>query len=431
MCPAARSSNLPRPNWQMSSCPHCDSISSDASGDAGTCGGFPCLYRQFTGGTAPQEARHLRPLPWDGPQEVQRVLVLRPGQLGDLLLAVPGLRALRAGFPKAEISLVVQPWATGLFGRFRYVDRVLPLPIPLADWGGADVESHSFVAEARCHRYDLVLQLQADGGAAARLALALGGRVTAGFCPDEAIARDFHIPLSMVRDEPEVLRVLRLLDAIGVRPAGVQAEFPLLPEDRDELDAIPGLRRALQRRPVVAIHPGARAPARRWPLRRFVELAHRLHDRWGDTLIVVGGPEELDLAAELQRHSGIPVLNLAGRLSLGGLAALLGEVDLFVGNDSGPSQLAAVVAPRSVRIFGPANRGRWAPLDQSRHRVVYRQVDCSPCGHWECPIDHRCLEWVTVEQVAEQIDSLLSIPKQPASTWSDIHGYSHGAGRPC
>jgi ADP-heptose:LPS heptosyltransferase len=132
-----------------------------------------------------------------------------------------------------------------------------------------------------------------------------------------------------------------------------------------------------------------------------------LHQKWEATLVMVGGEEEVSLVEEIQERSRVPALNLAGRLSLGGLAALLSRVDLFVGNDSGPAQMAAAVAPRSVRIFGPANRQRWAPLDRLHHRTVYHPVECSPCGHWECPIDHRCLRWIGVEEVLAEVESLM------------------------
>lgn len=388
-------------------CP-CGESATDNPADAGTCGAFPCLYRHFCGDLPPDDARHLRPLPWSDPREVGRIAVVRPGQLGDLLLALPGLRALRCGFPAAEITLIAQPWAVDLFGRFDWIDRILPLT---GRPGDGDPEAGStptaFLAEARSHDYDLVLQLQADVPAFARLALALGGRATAGFCADQEVGANFHLLLSMSPREPELLRVLRLVHVLGIPSAGAQLEFPLLPEDEEELERIPGLEELLRHRPLIALHAGARAPARRWPLASFGELAALLRERYGAALLMVGGPEEAPLGDQLGERLGEHALKLAGKLSLGGLAALLARVDLFVGNDSGPAQLAAATAPRSLRIFGPANRQRWAPLDRARHRIVYRQVECSPCDHFECPIDHRCLEWITVEEVMAELGPLL------------------------
>ena len=399
----------------MSRCPYCTASADPLVGNAGTCGSFACLYRHFRGTSPPTAVATHTPPPWTDPNAVRRIAVFRPGQLGDLLLAVPGLRALRAAFPAAEIALVAGSWTLDFPSRFGYIDRVLPLDDPPApnDDARLDGANTPFLAEARASDYDLVLQLHGDTPSAARLALAMGGRATVGFCRDEQIGGRFHLLLPWLPDEPEILRVLRLADALGATPDGVQLEFPPLPTDWEELEAISGLSAALPRRPLVVMHPGARAPARRWPLEGFAKVARHLQQERGATLVMVGGSEERWLVEEVIQGLAAPALNLTGKLSLGALAALLRRADLFVGNDSGPAQLASAVAPRGLRIFGPANRRRWAPLDRCRHRIVYHPVDCSPCDHWECPIDHRCLRRVSVEEVLAQVDTLLEEASPP------------------
>ena len=425
-------------------CPYCGGAAIDGLGASGTCGAFVCLYRRFCGSAPPATAgglgsrprrdagraaeraaadeeasvvpgvgsrssRVLRSRPWADPTRVRRIAVVRPGQLGDLLLAMPGMRALKRRFPQAEITLLARPWALGLAERFPYMDRVVAVREPReseAQFEGSEAGDHPSL-EVGGSRYDLVLQIQGDAPHSARFALALGGRATVGFCRDEGVGRRFDLLLPMVETEPEVLRVLRLVHALGGEPDGVHLEFPLLPRDLAELEGMRAAEEPLRRHPLVAIHPGARAPARRWPLDRFAEVVRVLHCRWQAAVVLVGGGDEAPLAEDVRSRSGVPAVNLAGRLSLGGLAALLSAVDLFVGNDSGPAQLAAAVAPRSVRIFGPANLRRWAPLDRSSHRIAYRRVGCSPCDHWECPIDHRCLRWVGVEEVLAEVDSLM------------------------
>ena len=391
----------------MSTCLLCGGKATGRPDDAGTCGAFSCLHRRFCGDDAPSPVTN-RALPWNNPSEVRRIAVVRPGQLGDLLLALPGLRALRRGFPAAEITLIGQPWAQGFANRFPWIDRLLILRTRPGD---ADPEARealaAFVEEARAYRYDLVIQLQGNGQAYAGLALDMKGRATVGFCADREREADFHLLLSMSPNEPEILRVMRLAQALGARAAGIRVDVPILPEDERELQRVQGLAQLLHLRPAIAMHPGARPPARRWPLDSFWKLATLLHRRYGAVLLLVGGPEETSLGEDLGRRLAGPWMNLAGKLSLGGLAALLARVDLFVGNDSGPAQMASATAPRSLRIFGPANRHRWAPMDQTRHRIIYRQVECSPCDHFECPIDHRCLEWVTVEEVMAGAEALL------------------------
>ena len=116
-------------------------------------------------------------------------------------------------------------------------------------------------------------------------------------------------------------------------------------------------------------------------------------------MAMLGGPDEEPLAGQVQATLGGRAINLARKTSLGALAAAIERLDLLVANDSGPAHLASALRVPSVLVFGPANLKRWAPLDQARHRVVHRGVECSPCTHWECPIDHRCLAWIGADEV--------------------------------
>ena len=101
-------------------------------------------------------------------------------------------------------------------------------------------------------------------------------------------------------------------------------------------------------------------------------------------------------------------VNLAGKTSLGGLAAIIDSLDLFISNDTGPAHIANALGTPSITIFGPADYRRWAPLNQSLHRIVRHPVACSPCGFWDCPIDHRCLRKVSPESVLKAAGDLLA-----------------------
>jgi ADP-heptose:LPS heptosyltransferase len=193
---------------------------------------------------------------------------------------------------------------------------------------------------------------------------------------------------------------------LGLPGDDTRLEFPLLPED------YAGLRMALpvsweSRRPLVGLHPGARSAARRWPVEYFAEVGDVLARRHGATIVVTAGPAEGDLAnAVISRMTG-PAINLAERTTIGGLAALLQSIDLFISNDTGPAHLAVALDRPSITIFGPADRRRWAPLDQGRHRVAFHDVPCSPCPHLDCPIDHRCLRGLAPGRVLDLADDVL------------------------
>jgi ADP-heptose:LPS heptosyltransferase len=136
-------------------------------------------------------------------------------------------------------------------------------------------------------------------------------------------------------------------------------------------------------------------------------VADRLAREWNARIVLTGGADEQETVRAVLTCMNMPALNLAGRTSLGGLAALINKFTLFISNDTGPAHMACAVDSASITLFGPAEYQRWAPLDHSLHRAVRRSVACSPCGYWECPIDHRCLRWLTPNMVLSAAERLI------------------------
>lgn len=385
---------------------------------------------------------------------IRRIAILRALQLGDLLLAVPALRAIRARFPRAEITLIGLPWAEDFAHRFdRYVDRFVAFPgYPgIAEAPFAASCTARFLAEQHAYGYDLAIQMHGDGTASNGFCLALGARMTAGYYDGmSGLGGD---GLTFAAPYPagahEIARNLGLARLLGAKPRCAELEFPLRPADIAEaarllrpLDGWP--------RPWIGLHAGARAPSRRWPAERFAAAAAELAVRAGATIILTGGPDEVetarsvasqlgtvsslaleagaDLTATASQRAGRPstyvpslsssvssvssvvnlsALNLAGHTSLGGLAAVIRQLDLYIANDTGPSHLAEAVGTPSITLFGPADPRRWAPLDAERHPILRAQVACSPCGFVTCPIDHACLWRISAAQVVALAERLL------------------------
>jgi ADP-heptose:LPS heptosyltransferase len=340
---------------------------------------------------------------------VRRLAIVRALHLGDLLVAVPALRAIRRAFPAAEITLIGLAWSKEFVRRFhRYLDRWREFPgYP----GMLEVEvnpdrTRAFLAEERAYRYDLVLQLHGNGSISNQFALALGGRRTVGYyptTPPDGLTLGAPYPDQI----PEIERHLGIVRLLGLPADDRRLEYPVDDADEAALQAVapPELER---RRPLIGLHPGARPSARRWPTENFAEVGDQLSERYGAQLVVTAGPGEGPIAERVIATMRSKPINLAERTSLGGLAALIRRCDLLISNDTGPAHLAVALDRPSITIFGPADRRRWAPLDQARHAIAYHDVDCSPCPHWDCPIDHRCLRGVTPAQVLTLADRLLS-----------------------
>lgn len=339
----------------------------------------------------------------------QRIAIFRALQLGDLMQAVPAFRAIRAGFPDAEITLIGLPWARSFVRRFhRYIDRF----VAFVGFPGITEVAYNpactahFIREQQAFQYDLAIQMHGSGPASNRFTLALQSKVTAGYYVGKR-PRGLTINAPYPHDQHEIYRNLGLARLLGCPDCHPRLEFPLGNQDFAEAK---GLLRRLSRanRPWIGLHAGARSPARRWPAEYFALLANILTQNVKAQVILTGSSDDQPIVQAVIEHMETQPLNLVGTTSLGGLAALISELDLFISNDTGPSHLATAVDTPSISIFGPADYRRWAPLDQTRHPIVRHAVECSPCGYWQCPIDHPCLRLISPAMVFQVAESLLS-----------------------
>ena len=175
----------------------------------------------------------------------------------------------------------------------------------------------------------------------------------------------------------EIRRLLGLMEFLGTPARGEHLEFPLGDDDEAALDAIPEAS-DLVPGGYVCIHPGASVAERRWPAERFAAVGRALADR-GMQIVLTGTTAEAELARDLARHLACRSVDLMGRTELGALAVLLRRASLLVSNDTGVSHVAAALRVPSVVISTGDNPARWAPIDDSLHRVLCRDAGVDPC----------------------------------------------------
>ena len=310
-----------------------------------------------------------------------RLAVMRALQLGDVLCAIPALRALRAALPEAHVTLVGLPWAEGLVDRFPgYLDAFVRFPgYPGLPEQPPRLEAlPAFLAGMQGRRLDLAVQLHGSGGVTNPLVACFGARRLAGFfepgryCPDPAGFLPYPAAGSEVR------RLLALVRFLGAPDRGEALEFPVRAADRAALAALPGTA-GLAAAPYACLHAGARAAARRWPPDRFAAVGSALAAR-GLRVVLTGSAEEAPVTAAVAARTVPAPLDLAGRTTLGSLAALLAGARLVVSNDTGVAHLATAVGTPSVVLFAPEQVERWAPLDRRRHRVVTPLAEATPAA---------------------------------------------------
>ncbi len=335
----------------------------------------------------------------------EKIAIFRALYLGDMLLAVPALRAIREHFPHAEITLIGLPWAAWFCQRYsKYLDRFVAFPgYPgLQEAEGHPERIQAFIAEQRNYHYDLVVQMHGSGQVSNLFACELGGETTVGYFPGEQ--REASAGLSLrapyPEDQHEIYRNLGLASMLGCTRLDPGLEFPLQESDFAEIKQVLAPF-ACTDGPWIGLHVGAKHPSRRWPPAYFAQLADALAHDSHTQVVFTGGTYERSTVQSIIRDVRGRAINLAGRTSLGGLAALLSRLDLFISNDTGPAHLAYAVDTPSITLFGPTDYRRWQPLDRHRHLIVRTPVACSPCAYQTCPIDHRCMARIHPSSVRE------------------------------
>ncbi|NAS24825.1 glycosyltransferase family 9 protein [Herbidospora sp. NEAU-GS84] len=329
-------------------------------------------------------------------ESVERIAVLRATALGDLLLILPAVEALRRAYPAARITLLGKEWQVPfLRGRPGPVDDVVPVP---------PMEESLDPPPELVGRFDLALQMNGDGHHANAFVNGLGARVTAGLRGDDAQPLDRWVPY--VPYQHETLRFLEVAGLVGASSDDVEPRMRVTRDDYAELRSVLGqLPRGL-----IAVHPGGRDARRRWPAACFAEAAARL----GRPVAVTGGDHERDLVEKVAAliPRSIPVV---GALSAGGLAALYTACDVVIANDSGPRRLAAATGTPTVGVYWCGDLINAGPLTRSHHRpLISWTTQCPTCGGAGLREPGGCdhpVSWLTdvgADAVAAQADELLN-----------------------
>ncbi len=305
-----------------------------------------------------------------GRSDPQTIVIFRALQLGDMLNAVPAFRALRAAFPNAQITLVGLPWAHEFVERFHPVlDSFIAFPgYPGLPEQPSDMAAMpAFVRQMQQRSFDLALQMHGSGEISNHLMTFWGAKRYAGFYPAGQYFADHETFLEYPEHEPERWRHLRLMEFLGVPLQGDELEFPIRAQDWRELEE---LKQTVNlRRDYVCIHPGARKPERRWPAANFAALADGLA-AGGHQIVLTGSRDEAGLAESVAGQMRTSAVNLAGKTSLGGLAALISGARLLVSNDTGVSHVAAAIRAPSLILFSAPDYERWAPANRRLHRII-------------------------------------------------------------
>jgi ADP-heptose:LPS heptosyltransferase len=312
--------------------------------------------------------------------DARKIAVLRANALGDLIFSLPALASLRAAYPEAEITLLGHNWHRAFFShRPSPVDRVVVVP-PYPGVGAPEdmpahpAESAAFFEAMQRERFDLAIQLHGGGRNSNPFVQRLGARLTAGLRAYDAPPLDRS--LRYVYFQSEIHRCLEVMSLVGSPAVGFEPRVSVTADDLAESRAVV----PETGQPLVALHPGASSPDRRWPPEKFAAIGDALAAA-GARVVVTGTIEERSIVEAVIDAMAADAQDLSGELSLGGLAGLLARCRVVVSTATGPLHLAAAVGTATVGIYWCFNLIHGGAHTRARHRpVVSWQMECPICG---------------------------------------------------
>ena len=320
--------------------------------------------------------------------------------VGDAAMTLPAMMAIRETYPDAHIAVVANPLVAQLLENHPGCDEVIVYE-KRGEHAGI-FGMLRFASVLRRRKFDCAILFQYAIEAAIMAVLARIPR-RIGFTTDNRRFLLTHpVPFGEVEKTiHQTDAFLRIVNHYNIKATEKVQTLALLESERA------WAKEQLPAGPVVAINPGAAyGAAKRWYPERFAAVADFLAKEYGMTAVLTGGPGEVEIGNDIAAAMQSPVLNFVGQTSVREMMSLIDAASLMITNDSGPMHVAASFKVPIVAIFGPTNHTTTSPFTDS-YRIVRHNVECSPCMLRECPIDHRCMDRVTVDDVTEAIQSFL------------------------
>jgi len=322
------------------------------------------------------------------------VLLIRPGGIGDAVLLAPLINSIKNLYPAVHITVLAEQRNVGVYKLIPSVDQVYCYDRPAEFW------------HAVRSRYDLVIDTEQWHRLSAVVTRLIPASVKIGFGTNER-RRMFTHSVSYSEDDYEAVSFMRLLEPLTGPGKLPDTPAPFLNVPLNAATAAEKLLKPLGESRFVVVFSGASIPERRWGAERFRQIAKVLAEH-GYGVVVVGALADLADGDRITAEGG---LNLAGQTSLAETAGVIARSELLVSGDSGLLHIAVGLGVPTVSLFGPGRALKWAPRGEN-HFVLNRQLDCSPCTTFgttpHCPYKARCMQEITVNEVAQAAIRLLN-----------------------
>ncbi len=344
--------------------------------------------------------------------EVKKILVINLGGIGDILLSTPALRALRIFYPDSKIYCLVVPRVFEFVKSLSYIDEVFILEPNFRP--NKVFTNLKTILELRKIKIDLAINLRTivskKGAAKIRFLLAMiNPKVKAGRDTDgRGYFFDIKISEPSIGQKYELSYDIDMLAALGIKVMDTSINLVINQQSMTAVSKALEEKGISSQDVVIGIHPGGKS-SRRWPMENFATAIKELTQKLDCWFLITGSKEESYLADKLIKITGGKIINMAGKLDLQGLAALIKRCNLYISNDTGPVHIAAVLKTPLLAIFGGGDVIRFDPRHISdKAAVLYKKHICAPCNKMTCR-SMECLKDILPQEAVEAALDLLKV----------------------
>jgi len=356
----------------------------------------------------------------------QKILIINPFGIGDVLFSTPLIKNLRFYYPDAFIAVAVQKKIAAVLENNSNINKIIPFS--RGDFKELSRQSRfkaigvllRTLGEVRRHKFDLFIDLSLEH----RYSLALkflGVKQRVGYnYKNRGRFLTHRTNIEGYKDKHVVEYHLQLLELLGLKPRFFNSELFLKREEKDWAEAFLNKSGISKDDLIIGIIPGGGASwgrqsyLKHWPGEKFAQVADGLVERIGAKIIIFAGSLDKAIAESVIQKMHQPAINMIARINLRQFIALINQCSLVIANDSGPLHIAVALGIKSVSLFGPVNEQVYGPYPPSPDYVVIKKdLNCRPCYRKfrvpECNYQRRCLTAITVEEVFQEAERLLKI----------------------
>jgi len=340
---------------------------------------------------------------------ITRILLIQLGDIGDVVLTTPTMRALRQNFVSNTIFVLVHEHARGIVENCPWVDGTMSVEKDKRRLKEKIDYHRNFLTSLRGGRFELTIDLR-GGTRGAILSFLSGATIRMGRYSENGTLWRNRLFTHLVRPKNELdqysslhsLNILAPLD-LNIKDTSPALEVP--PEKEDRALEILEKAKVPPDKPIIALHPFSRWDYKEWPIQNYIRLIDHITSRYPVSFVVTGAPEERYRAAEIMSGSTVNVYNLAGKTTISELPGVLKKCSLLIGIDSAAAHIAASVGTPTTIIFGPSSPTNWAPRGK-QHHVVSMNLPCVPCRRKGCDNSgvSQCLQELDAQEVIAPVE---------------------------